>query len=94
LLALEKETAAAYHRRLLGRRLDVLVEGGDRRRAGWARGTSCRYAPVAFEGHVPALLGRRVPIRVNAVADGVLLGHPESEPDDDAPTRVSLPVLT
>jgi threonylcarbamoyladenosine tRNA methylthiotransferase MtaB len=92
LLALEKETAAAYHRRLLGRRLDVLIEGTDPRRAGWARGTSCRYAPVAFEGHATALLGRRVPIRVNAVADGVLLGHPEPEPADNA-ARLSLPVL-
>jgi threonylcarbamoyladenosine tRNA methylthiotransferase MtaB len=94
LLTLEQETAAAYHRRLVGRRLDVLVEGADRQRAGWARGTSCRYAPVAFEGHVPALLARRVPIRVNAVADGVLLGHPEPERGDLTASRLSLPVLT
>src|SRR5262249_880547 len=43
LRALESQLAAAYCRRLLGRRLDVLVEGPDPRRPGWVRGTSCRH---------------------------------------------------
>jgi threonylcarbamoyladenosine tRNA methylthiotransferase MtaB len=78
LLALEAEATAAYYRRLVGRRLDVLVEGADPHRAGWARGTSCRYAPVAFEGDAAALLARRVPVRAVAVGDGVICGHPET----------------
>jgi threonylcarbamoyladenosine tRNA methylthiotransferase MtaB len=81
LLALEAELAAAYYRRLIGRRLDVLVEGAEARRPGWVRGTSCRYAPVAFEAHARALLARRVPVRVVAVADGVIWGQPEPEAD-------------
>jgi threonylcarbamoyladenosine tRNA methylthiotransferase MtaB len=79
LLEIEQELAEAYYRSLLGRRLDVLVEGGDPRRPGWVRGTSCRYAPVSFLGHAPALLRRIVPVRAVAVADGVMLGEPEPD---------------
>jgi threonylcarbamoyladenosine tRNA methylthiotransferase MtaB len=77
LLELEEELAGAYHRSLVGKRLDVLVEGTPR--LGQARGTSCRGVPVDFEGHAPALLGRRVPVRVVEVGDGVLIGRPEPE---------------
>src|SRR5262249_40933221 len=72
LLELERELADAYHRSLVGRRLDVLVEGAVR--PGVVRGTSCRYAPVVFEAHAPALVGRRVPVRAVGVADGVVIG--------------------
>jgi threonylcarbamoyladenosine tRNA methylthiotransferase MtaB len=80
LLELEREGASAYYRSLLGRRLDVLVEGADPRRPGWVRGTSSRYAPVAFEGHAPALLGRRVPVYAEGIAGDVVLARPEAEP--------------
>ncbi len=90
LLELEAETMAAYHRRLIGWRLDVLVEWADPARPGWARGTSCRYAPVAFPGHAPALLARRVPVRGVAVEGGAVLGHPEPEA---TPGRVALTLL-
>ena len=85
----------AYHRRLIGRRLDVLVEGADPRRPGWARGTSCRYAPVAFPGHAPALLARRVPVRAVAVEDGAVLGQPEPEDGERevTPGRRPLPLI-
>jgi threonylcarbamoyladenosine tRNA methylthiotransferase MtaB len=76
LLEIERELAAAYMRSLVGRTLDVLVEGPDPQRPGWVRGTSCRYLPVAFPGFAPALLRRRFPIHVCAVADDVLLGDP------------------
>jgi threonylcarbamoyladenosine tRNA methylthiotransferase MtaB len=76
-LEAEAQTAAAYHRRLVGRRLDVLVEGADPERPGWVRGTSCRYAPVTFPGEVTALLARRVPVRAVGVAGGIILGEPE-----------------
>jgi threonylcarbamoyladenosine tRNA methylthiotransferase MtaB len=76
---LERDLAAAYKRSLIGRRLEVLVEGADPRRAGHTVGTSCRYAPVAFEGYAPALLGKLVPVRAVDVVDGVLVGTPEPE---------------
>lgn len=78
---LEYELAHEYYRSLVGRQLDVLVEGEDPKRLGHVLGTSCRYAPVSFVGHAPALLRRRVPVRIDRVADGVLLGQPE--PADD-----------
>jgi threonylcarbamoyladenosine tRNA methylthiotransferase MtaB len=90
LLELEAETMTAYHRRLIGRRLEVLVEGADARRPGWARGTSCRAVPVAFPGDAPALLARLVPVRGVAVEDGAVLGHPEPEVTSG---RVALPVI-
>lgn len=86
LLELERELATAYQRSLLGRRLDVMVEGADPRRPGWVRGTSCRYVPVAFPGHLPALLGRRVPVLAVAVGDAELHGQP-------LPERLPLPVV-
>ena len=92
---LERGLAASYYRRLLGRRLDVLVEGSPG--PGLVRGTSCRYAPVVFRGHAPALLGRRVPVRAVAVGDGVLLGEPEPEekgavPRQERRGRIALPL--
>jgi threonylcarbamoyladenosine tRNA methylthiotransferase MtaB len=94
---IEREIAAAYHRSLLGRVLDVLVEGPDPHRPGYARGTSCRYAPVTFPGHAPALIRRRVPVRVAAVAEGILLGEPEPMEETGGPAyvprRIALPVV-
>jgi threonylcarbamoyladenosine tRNA methylthiotransferase MtaB len=79
LLELDRELSQAYHRSLIGRRLDVLIEGACPRRAGYVVGTSCRYAPVAMEGHLPALLSRRVPVRATAQADGLVFAHPERQ---------------
>jgi threonylcarbamoyladenosine tRNA methylthiotransferase MtaB len=92
LLEIEAELADAYLRGLVGRTLDVLVEGPDPRRPGWVRGTSCRYVPVAFPGHAPALLRRRVSVRAFAVADDTLLGDPVAE-SDLIPTGASLPTM-
>src|SRR5262249_46288268 len=64
-------------RSLIGRRLDVLIEGPHPTREGYVMGTSCRYAPVAVPGTLPALLSRRVPVRAVAVADGLVFAHPE-----------------
>jgi tRNA A37 methylthiotransferase MiaB len=102
---LESNLADAYHRRLIGRNLDVLVEGPDPDRSGWVRGTSCRYTPVAFPGYAPALVRQRVPVCVRSVVPGLLLGEPEPEfglPSSldnarpfalDASPRLSLPLL-
>jgi threonylcarbamoyladenosine tRNA methylthiotransferase MtaB len=76
---LERELAEAYHLSLVGRRLEVLVEGADPHRPGHVLGISCRYAPVRFEGYAPALIRRLVPVRIIGVADGILLGRPEPE---------------
>jgi threonylcarbamoyladenosine tRNA methylthiotransferase MtaB len=83
---LEREVAAAYYRTLVGRRLDVLVEGADPQRPGWVVGTSCRYAAVAFPGHAAALVGRRVPVRAERALPSVILGSPEPEPDAEPQT--------
>ncbi len=94
LLDLEAQLAHAYHQSLVGRQLDVLVEGTDPQRPGWVRGTSCRYAPVVFRGYAPALIRRCVPVQAVAVADGVLLGEPQPEAEPIAvSSRTALPVL-
>jgi threonylcarbamoyladenosine tRNA methylthiotransferase MtaB len=80
LLALEQQTADAYLRSLVGRTLDVLVEGADPERAGWVIGTSCRYVPVRFAGCLPELLRRRVAVRAESVAAGLIEGRVESTP--------------
>jgi threonylcarbamoyladenosine tRNA methylthiotransferase MtaB len=95
LLELERELAGAYFRSLVGRDLDVLVEGADPRRPGHALGTSCRYAPVSFEGFVPGLVGRRVRVRAVGVAEGVVLGRSEptsGQPAGAGPNRRRLPL--
>jgi threonylcarbamoyladenosine tRNA methylthiotransferase MtaB len=76
---IERETMHAYHAGLIGRTLDVLVEGADPERAGHVVGTSCRGAAVAFRGHAPALIRRRVPVRVAELRDGMLVGEPEAD---------------
>jgi len=50
---------------VLGVWLEVLVEEADAAHSGRVRGTSCRYVPVSFRGHLPALL-RRLVIQCNA----------------------------
>jgi threonylcarbamoyladenosine tRNA methylthiotransferase MtaB len=77
LLDLERQTNETYLRSLIGRTLDVLVEAADPGQADRVMGTSCRYVPVRFTGHLPALLRRRVPVRVVGVNDGILSGQPQ-----------------
>jgi threonylcarbamoyladenosine tRNA methylthiotransferase MtaB len=73
---LEAELAERYYLGLVGRVLDVLVEGPDDRRPGHARGTSCRYAPVTFPGDGSALRRRRVAVRARRVEGDVIVGEP------------------
>jgi threonylcarbamoyladenosine tRNA methylthiotransferase MtaB len=101
LLDLERNLAETYHRSLLDRTLDVMVEGADPQRPGMVRGTSCRYAPVVFRGHAPALIGRRVPVQALRAAEGLIFGEPVPGPMLDnilvpterAPARISLPLF-
>ena len=96
---LERELARAYARSLLGRRLDVLVEGADPKRPGHVIGTSCRALPASFPGHAPALIGRLAPMRAVACADDAVLGEPFPEDAPAAlttrprPGRVALPIV-
>jgi threonylcarbamoyladenosine tRNA methylthiotransferase MtaB len=76
LLELERDLTNRFCRSLAGLTLDVMVEGPDERRPGHARGTSCRYVPVVFEGYAPALVGRRVRIRVERIEGGEVFGSP------------------
>jgi threonylcarbamoyladenosine tRNA methylthiotransferase MtaB len=92
LRALEAELAAEYHARLVGRHLDVLVEGADPEIPGLVRGTSCRSATVVFRGHAPALIGKRVPVRIVDVKGGNLVGEPEPESAKDS-SRWPLPLV-
>jgi threonylcarbamoyladenosine tRNA methylthiotransferase MtaB len=82
---LEQELAEQYAHELLGRRLDVLVEGADPERPGFVRGTSCRYLPVAFVGHAPALVRRRVVVRAERVINSMFLGSPEPASFEEMP---------
>ncbi len=79
---LERRLADAYRRSLLGRRLDVLVEGNDSERPGYVRGTACRYAPVTFEGRGEVLLRRIVPVRAVATVGGVVVARPDEGTDE------------
>jgi threonylcarbamoyladenosine tRNA methylthiotransferase MtaB len=82
LLDLERQTNESYLRSLIGRPLDVLVEAADPERPDCVMGTSCRYVPVRFPGHLPALLRRRVQVRAEAVNDGIITGQAERLPPD------------
>jgi threonylcarbamoyladenosine tRNA methylthiotransferase MtaB len=83
---LERELASAYFRSLGGRRLEVLVEGKAPNRPGQVTGTSCRFAPVVFEGHAPALIRRLVRVCAGREVDGVIEARPE-------PERLALPLI-
>ena len=75
---------------LVGRTVDVLVEGTDSRRAGHVLGTSCRHVSVSFPGYAPALLRRIVPIRVERLVEGQLLGEPIAAESPSLDRRSSL----
>src|SRR5581483_9660792 len=76
LLDLERRQAAEYHGSLVGRRLEVMVEGADSARLGFVRGTSCRYAPIVFPGSETELCGRLVRVNVRSFDGDVLVGAP------------------
>lgn len=81
---LGRQLAEEYERGLVGRTLDVMVEGDDPRRPGHVTGTSCRYVPVSFVGP-SSWRGRLVAVRVTGW-DGGLVGVA-------APIRTELPML-
>jgi len=79
LAELEREMANRYMHELIGRRLEVLVEGPDPERPGWVRGTSCRRVRAAFAGWAPGLIRRLVPVLALEINGSILLARPEAE---------------
>lgn len=71
-----EELTLAYQKQLLGRGLELLVEGPVPQRPGWVGGTSCRQVPVIFPGSLAALRARLVPVRAMRIEEGVLVGQP------------------
>jgi threonylcarbamoyladenosine tRNA methylthiotransferase MtaB len=84
--ALSDHLTGVYQRQLVGRRVDVLVEGADPRRPGNVVGTSCRYVPVSFPAHSEALLGRRVPVTIVSASIDRLIGEPLPDSISDLPS--------
>jgi threonylcarbamoyladenosine tRNA methylthiotransferase MtaB len=80
LLELETTLSRNYRQDLIGKRLDVLVEGTDRARPGWVKGTACRHVPVSFPGHLSAVIRKIVPVIAGQVDKDGLIGEPA--PDD------------
>ena len=74
---LETELAGNYLRSLVGRRLEVLVEGADPQRPATSAERRAADSPVSFEGRPEALLRRLVPVSAVRITDGVLRGEPE-----------------
>jgi threonylcarbamoyladenosine tRNA methylthiotransferase MtaB len=98
LLEIERDLNEAYCRSLLGRRLDVLVEGPAPQRPGFVRGTACRAVTVVCRGHAPALVRKRLPVRAVAIAEGVVYGEPDAEsvasPERTGSRRFALPFVS
>lgn len=74
LAALERELREDFLRQLIGRRLDVLVEGIDDHRPGNVFGTSCRRVPVTFPGHA-GQMRRIVAVRATGIRGDYLLAQ-------------------
>jgi tRNA A37 methylthiotransferase MiaB len=92
---LELDLAVGYYRELVGRTLDVLVEGADPVRPGNVLGTACRYVPVSLPGIAAALTGKRIPARVVHADSRCVLAEPTPpayNPSDGLP-RIALPVI-
>jgi threonylcarbamoyladenosine tRNA methylthiotransferase MtaB len=74
LAALERRLARRYHETLIGREVEVLIEGPSASKPGWMRGTACRYAPVEIPGDERDI-ARLVRGRCTAATDFELLAQ-------------------
>ncbi len=86
LQSISAELRDAYYRRLLGKRLRVLVESPAADRPNRMVGTSCRYAPVEFEGSI----GERkqfVEVVARSMECGMIIGERMLARDSRCPTR-------
>ena len=69
LAEIERELRIQYFTSLLGRRLTVLVEGADETMPTGRSGTSCRYAPVEFDGLPTIRAGSLVDVTAARLSD-------------------------
>jgi threonylcarbamoyladenosine tRNA methylthiotransferase MtaB len=69
LAEIERELRIQYFTSLLGRRLTVLVEGTDETLPTVRSGTSCRYAPVEFDGLPTIRAGSLVDVTAARLSD-------------------------
>jgi threonylcarbamoyladenosine tRNA methylthiotransferase MtaB len=69
LAEIERELRIQYFTNLLGRRLTVLVEGTDETLRCVRSGTSCRYAPVEFDGLPTIRAGSLVDVTAARLSD-------------------------
>ena len=74
LRALDRRKRSAFHRRFIGRELEVLVEGKRDKHNGRLTGHSRNYIPVLIEGS-DDLVNREVRVWVTALEDGRVAGH-------------------
>ncbi len=72
--AIESELAHSYYQKLIGRRLDVLVENSLPGQPDRVMGTSCRYAPVILRGQLPVLQGKLIPALAERIEQGKVVG--------------------
>lgn len=95
LLELDKHFAGAYLHRLVGKRLDLLVEGIDSAHSGWVRGTTCRKITALVEGG-PWLIRKRVPVMATRVERDYVLatGIPEEDGRLAPAHRLALPLVS
>jgi threonylcarbamoyladenosine tRNA methylthiotransferase MtaB len=75
LMAVGAQTTETYFKRLIGRRLEMLIESPDPAQPVFMRGTACRYAPLRLRT-LDALAGRLVPVQATSVEAGVINVEP------------------
>jgi threonylcarbamoyladenosine tRNA methylthiotransferase MtaB len=85
---LGKTLRAGYFRELVGRSLQVLVEGAMPGQPGWIGGTSEYHAPVALPGG-PELFGQFVRVVGQRVENGRIWASPELGPELDDFTLIA-----
>src|SRR5207244_7927355 len=80
-IALDQELQTAYLCRLVGKQLDLLVEGKDAQRPSWVRGTTCRKVTAVIEGGA-GLIRKRVPVMALRVESDRLVAQRVEVGDD------------
>ena len=73
LIVLQEATAGEINRALIGRDVEVLVEGPARRQEGWMVGRTPQWKGVVFPG--PAVPGEVATVRVEGATSRTLTGR-------------------
>ena len=91
LAQLDRGLAAQYAASLIGRKLEVLVEGVDPRNPDHVMGTSCRYVTVSLPGKPERMVKQLVQVCGQRVEAGVILASPVAPAGPDLPARLAPP---